>query len=63
MTESAILFNFTRAVYEIVWIVASCTEPANVTYYMKNVHCFEEWKIDSNMIFALYVVIFYIHIS
>jgi hypothetical protein len=65
MTESAILFNFIRTVYEIVWIFASCTEHAHVPYYMKNVHYFEELKSDGNMICALYVVMFYtcIHIS
>jgi len=63
MTESTILLNVTRTVYEIVWIVASCTEHAHVTYYTKNVHYCEELKNDGNMICALYVVMFYIHIS
>lgn len=63
MTESAIVFNFTGTVYEIAWTVASCTERAHVTYYMKNVHFCEELKNDGNMICALYVVMFSIHIS
>jgi hypothetical protein len=49
--------------YEIVWIVASCTEYVHVMYYMKNMHYCEELKNDGKMLCALYVVMFYIHIS
>jgi hypothetical protein len=32
-------------------------------YFMKNVHYFQELKNDGYMIYALYVMMFYIHIS
>lgn len=59
MTESAIVFNFTGTLYEIVWTVASCTEHEHVTYYMKNVHFCEELKNDGNTVCG---DVFYTHL-